>query len=373
MVRRWHGRLECIFQGQAEADPWSEQLTARAVEARLRHRGVSDELKTLIGAGALDFAEAARRLTAEGDLNIQSMLSIAEDHMSQGHGPAPGRYAVFALGKFGGAEMTLGSDLDLLFVYDPRDEDCAVSAADYFGKLAQRLTHLLVSAPDWRVAYEVDFRLRPHGADGPLATSLSGLRHYLRTDAWPWELQAATRLRAVAGCPELSAQVAAVVRHATKLRCANLDAKAEVGSMRALLEVEKPAHSDWDLKLRSGGLVDIEFIAQALQLVSAPGPTPVLAANTGEALARLADAGYLSKSEAKHLLSAWRLISGLRQLQAAFNVSDLSHLQGAEKAALQRMVGLTPGALRNRLASTCARTRGLFETLVGAFDQQAVA
>jgi glutamine synthetase adenylyltransferase len=271
MVRRWRGRLECVFQAQAEADPWSEHLAARAAEARLRHRGVLDELKSLIGAGALDFAEAAGRLTAEGDCNLQAMLSIAHDHMTQEYGTAPGRYAVFALGKFGGAEMTLGSDLDLLFVYEPLNEEAAVLAADYFGRLAQRLTQLLVTAPDWRVAYEVDFRLRPHGADGPLATSLSGLRHYLQTEAWPWEMQALTRLRPVAGCERLSAEVAALAVQSIALRCAALDPKAEVSEMRALLQAEKPASHDWDLKQRPGGMVDIEFIAQALQLVSAQG------------------------------------------------------------------------------------------------------
>jgi glutamine synthetase adenylyltransferase len=123
--------------------------------------------------------------------------------------------------------------------------------------------------------------------------------------------------------------------------------------------------------------VDIEFIAQALQLVSAQGRVPVIAANTGEALTRLADAGHLSKADSKHLLAAWRLLSALRQLQAVFNVTDLSQLKGPEKAALRRMLDITPAALTNRLNSACARTRALFEDLVGALDQpvdqQAVA
>jgi glutamate-ammonia-ligase adenylyltransferase len=373
MVRRWRGRLECVFQAEPEVDPWSERLAGLAEQARLRHRRVSDDLKASIGAGALAFDQAARLLTAEGDCNLRAMLSIAEDHVSHEQGPAPGRYAIFGLGKFGGAEMTIGSDLDLLFVYDPFREEDGVAAADYFGRLAQRLTHLLVSAPDWREAYEVDFRLRPHGTDGPLAASLGALDHYLRTDAWIWELQALTRLRAVAGCERLAAEVLAVARHAMGQRCARLDPTAEVGAMRAVLEEERPARHEWDLKLRPGGLVDVEFIAQALQLVSSAGPTPVIAANTGEALSQLALAGYLSKDDAKSLKAAWSLLSTLRQLQAVFGATDLSRLRGAERAALERMTGFTPGALRGRLAAVCGRTRGRFESLICPIAEQSAA
>ncbi|HVY33260.1 MAG TPA: DUF294 nucleotidyltransferase-like domain-containing protein [Caulobacteraceae bacterium] len=373
VVHRWRGRLDCVFEPQAAADSWSDQLAQRAAQARQRHRQATDELRALIGAGALDLAEASRRLTAEAENNLRAMLALAEDQLSKGQGPAPGRYALFGLGKLGGAEMTLGSDLDLLFVYDPCDQDAEVAAADYFGRLAQRLTQLVVTAPDWRVAYEVDFRLRPHGEDGPLATSLSGLRHYLQSDAWPWELQALTRLRAVGGSEALADEVAAVGHQAIKQRCARLDPRAEVAAMRALLEDERPAMHDWDLKRRPGGLIDVEFIAQALQLHSARDGAPVIAANTGDALARLEQAGYLSTAQAKTLLSAWRLISSLRQLQAVFNVTDLSLVKGAEKAAVERMLGLTPGALRTRLVTVCGRTQRLFDVLVRGVEQRAAA
>ncbi|HUO23523.1 MAG TPA: DUF294 nucleotidyltransferase-like domain-containing protein [Caulobacteraceae bacterium] len=373
MVRRWRGRLECVFQAPEPTDACLAALSARADEARQRHRLQSKALESLIGEGALDMAEAARQLTAEGDLNLRTMLAIAAEQVAHEHGAAPGRCAVFGLGKFGGAEMTLGSDLDLLFVYDPSNDDLAVNAADYFGRMAQKLTQLLVEAPDWRMAYEVDFRLRPHGEDGPLATSLSGLKHYLSTEAWVWELQALTRLRAIAGCERLARETAEAALDAMQRRCRAIDPCAEVGAMRALLEIERPARCDWDLKLRPGGLVDIEFIVQALQLVSAKNGRPMMVANTGQALIELERAGYLSKDKARRLVGAWRLISSFRQLQSAMGVSDLSRLKGAEKAALEAMTGLSPGMARTRLLAACDRVRGLFEALVGPVEVEQAA
>ncbi len=371
MVRRWRRRLECIFE--SDADPCAEALTARALEARDRHRQITENFKARICAGELDFAEAARLLTAEADLNLQAMLSIAADQLAQDHGPAPGRYAIFGLGKFGGAEMTLGSDLDLLFVFEPTDAEAEVRAQDYFGRLAMRLTHLLVSAPDWRAACEVDFRLRPHGVDGPLATPLSALSHYLRKEAWVWELQALTRLRAVAGCEQLAKAVEHLARQTIVERCRTIDTDAEVAAMRALLDLERPPRHEWDLKNRPGGLVDIEFIAQALQLASARDGAPILAANTGEALDRLAQGGRLAPALARQLKATWGLLSALRQLQSAFGVADLGRLKGVERAALEAMTALKCRGVRGRLETGCPRTRGLFEAIVQPLQDRAAA
>ncbi len=251
-----------------------------------------------VGAAYSDLAEVC----------LAAMADVALAEMQRLQGPQPGRFAVLALGKFGGRELAEGSDLDLMVVYDAPDS----GGGDYYARLTQRLISALSAPTAEGALYEIDTKLRPSGSKGPMAVRLTSFERYYDEEAWVWELLALTRLRAVAGDAELGARAASIARAALlrpRARAATLE---QVAQMRALMQRERPARDFWDLKLAPGGFVDVEFIAQGLQLVC--GDAAALGANTGQTLAALCAIGALAPADADKLGAAWRLWRDLHQL-----------------------------------------------------------
>ncbi|HEX4861306.1 MAG TPA: bifunctional [glutamine synthetase] adenylyltransferase/[glutamine synthetase]-adenylyl-L-tyrosine phosphorylase [Rhizomicrobium sp.] len=174
-----------------------------------------------------------------------------------------GRFAVIAMGKLGGREMTAESDLDLIFVYDAPDLSSAVL---HYARLAQRLISALTVLTGAGGLYEVDMRLRPTGNKGPVAVSLESFRRYHESEAWTWERLALTRARAVAGDAGLCREVEDAIRAALVAKASDAKLIADAREMREKLAAQFPGKNRWDLKFAAGGLVDIEFVAQTLEL-----------------------------------------------------------------------------------------------------------
>lgn len=373
IVHEWRQRITAAYSVSPEPlDDGLQHHLGRAQVERVRHFQTIAQLRAGLISGDLAPLAAARALTAEADACVQAMLQIAFDEIIHKRGAPPGRFAVLGMGKLGGGELTLSSDLDVIFVYEAGACGYDVAAADYFHRLAQRLIALLSWAPDWKESYEVDVRLRPHGEDGPLATPLTGLVDYLGQACWTWELQALTRLRPVAGDQDLADRVLAAARTGAGLRVDG-DILDQVADMRALMDQERPGGDLWDVKLRPGGLVDIEFIVQALQLKRADQPGCGFEANTDAALAHLAESGVLRRRDASLLRSAWTLYSTVRQIQSAMACDDLGRLSTERKAALGQILGAPANVVRNRLIATQARVRGLFAQLIGPVRLSAAA
>jgi len=201
--------------------------------------------------------------------------------------------------------MTARSDLDLMTVYRSRTSDGASevkgwSADVFYARFTQRLVAALSAPTPEGTLYDVDLKLRPSGTKGPVAVSFAALENYYANEAETWEFLALTRARIVwATTPAFAADAANAIETALRRpRDRALTAK-DVADMRQLMRDERPASGFWDMKLGDGGLVDIEFCAQFLQLVGGP-----LHRNTGEALA----------ASAPNLLSAWTLQQSLSQL-----------------------------------------------------------
>jgi glutamate-ammonia-ligase adenylyltransferase len=292
-------------------------------------RIVGSEQAFLIGvrvlAGTAPPVAAARAYSELADVLIGALHRRIEADLVVAHGTFPGGGSVIvALGKLGSLEMTASSDLDLIVVYDVPQEALTgnmtssgakpLSAAQYFGRLTQRLVAAFSAPTSEGVLYEVDLRLRPSGQKGPLATSLSSFSAYQTGEAWTWEHMALTRARVVSGPPDLTRRVeAAIVEVLCRPRDAGKTA-ADVRDMRQRIAAEKGTDDIWDLKQVRGGLVDIEFIAQHLQLVHAPAVPDVLDTNTAAALAKLARHDLLSPGDSEILTQAADLIGGLNAL-----------------------------------------------------------
>ncbi|TPK92056.1 bifunctional [glutamine synthetase] adenylyltransferase/[glutamine synthetase]-adenylyl-L-tyrosine phosphorylase [Mesorhizobium sp. B2-4-17] len=271
----------------------------RAYEEVLdRLRIFASEQKFLIGvrllAGSIDPARAGRAFSDLADLTIKAALRAVIAEFAVHHGTiAGGVVALLGMGKLGSRELTAGSDVDLILLYDhdadadESDGERPLAPSHYYTRMTQRLISA-VSAPTAEgVLYELDLRLRPSGNKGPVATHIDAFKKYQRQEAWTWEHMALSRARAIAGdaglCAELEAEVAAVLgqpRDAAKV-------KAEAWDMRAMIETEKPPRDLWDIKLIPGGLIDLEFIAQVAVITGQVEAGP-RATGTAEILARLA-------------------------------------------------------------------------------------
>ncbi len=325
-------------------------------------------LQVLQGRASAQEAGLAHADLAEACVGVLTRAALAE--MERRHGGAPGPFAVLALGSFGAAELNEGSDLDMVFVYDapdgPRAEG-SLPPGDYFARLAQRLISALSAPTEEGLLYAVDMRLRPSGAKGPVAVRLSTFARYYHEEAWIWEMQTLTRLRPVAGDRAFGAKVMAAAREALTAAKVAEAAKREAAAMRARLDRDRPSAGLWDLKRNPGGLVDIEFIVQALTL-SAPGRARI-EANTGAALSALRESGLLASEEEAALRAAWVLQSDLIQVLRACQEEPFAAPSASTR--LKMLLARTGGAedfaaLEHTLARTQTGVRALMDALIGA-------
>jgi glutamate-ammonia-ligase adenylyltransferase len=250
------------------------------------------------------------------------------DHALRYGKVAGGGLAVVALGKAGSGEMMAGSDLDLMLIYDhPPDAESsgpkALPASQYFARAAQSVIGALTVPTRHGPLYQVDMRLRPSGRKGPVAVSLASFVHYHRESAWTWERLALTRARVVAGTARLRARIdtaiGAALRGADPARVL-----PDTVEMRARLLRELPPRGAWDAKLRPGGLMETEFIAQALTLLH-PARRGTGARSTSAMFAGLVGAGVLPPDEATTLIGAdrfWRTVQGLMRIALGRQIPD---------------------------------------------------
>ena len=176
-------------------------------------------------------------------------------------------------------------------------------APQYFARLSQRLINAITAPTSEGRLYEVDMRLRPSGKAGPIAVSATTFARYQREEAWVWEQMALTRARVIAGPAELAAEIEATIRSVLTRPRDPVALAVEVAEMRARMAEEHRPQSIWDAKHVRGGLVDIEFIAQYLQLRHAH-TFPGAIAELLEALSRLRAAGVLAADIADDLIDA---------------------------------------------------------------------
>lgn len=319
-----------IFDGMLDPRIFSELPTRSYLQERLdlflnlddpyeetldRLRIFADEQRFLIGirllTGAIDGLRAGKAFSDLADLMIDRCLKAVIKQFALRHGHvAGGKIGILAMGKLGSRELTAGSDIDIILLYD-HDEDGEYSdgekplaASQYYIRLTQRLIAALSAPMAQGILYQVDMRLRPSGNKGPVATHLAAFGKYQRNDAWVWEHMALTRARAIAGDQEFLAKVDAEVAAILAIPSAVKSTAKAMVEMRALIASEKPPRDDWDLKLRQGGLIDLEFIAQFAVLtgqVSNNSLTTATQANLQQLKPEFAEAGLAEQlAQAQH-------------------------------------------------------------------------
>ncbi|MBI3454458.1 MAG: bifunctional [glutamate--ammonia ligase]-adenylyl-L-tyrosine phosphorylase/[glutamate--ammonia-ligase] adenylyltransferase [Candidatus Rokubacteria bacterium] len=281
---------------------------------------------------------------------------------------------VVGMGKLGGRELDYGSDLDLVVLYGADGETTGplvVPVSVYFDQLVERLHVLLGSITRTGQAFRVDLRLRQGGKGVALAHSLASLEVYLEREAALWERQALVKARPVWGDPALACRFAAVRR--TRVFGPGLsDAeRAEIHRVRLRMEVElgREGPGRIHVKFGAGGLVDIEFLAQVLQLAHGARHGALRTPSTRRALARLGDLGFLPAGTARALIDAYEwekgLLRSLRLAQA--RPADCLPAAGHLLARLAREAGLSSGrALVERYRAVADGVRRQYLAVVGA-------
>ncbi len=330
-------------------------------------------VRVLSGTISAEQAGGAYALLAEN--LIAGLHMIVAREVERSHGQMPGgQAAVLAMGKLGGREMTAASDLDLIVVYD-FDETAGASTGakpigggQYYARFTQRLISALTVPTAEGSLYEVDMRLRPSGNAGPVAAHIDSFVDYQSNEAWSWEHLALTRARVVAGSGPLKSTIEETIRGVLCRKRDRAKIAADVREMRARIEKEKGTQDIWDLKQARGGLIDLEFISQYLQIVSAHEHPDILDQSSCNALAKLAGKGLLCSQDADVLIPAARLLHDLTQLlrlclDRPFNAESANP---GLKSLLARAAGQPDFEILERhLSETQKAVHAVFDRVIG--------
>jgi [glutamine synthetase] adenylyltransferase / [glutamine synthetase]-adenylyl-L-tyrosine phosphorylase len=239
----------------------------------------------------MEIEDVTARLADLAAAALRAALAVAQAEV-----PGAGRLAVIAMGKCGGHELNYVSDVDVVFVSDPADQATT--------KLANRLMRIAGEA-----CFEVDANLRPEGRQGALVRTLEGHVAYYERWAKTWEFQALLKARPIAGDPELGAAYAEAVAPMVWNAAGRPDFVADVQAMRRRVEEHlKPDIADRELKLGPGGLRDVEFAVQLLQLVHGRYDEELRSPTTLDALAELAEGGYVGRDDGANLAASYRFL-----------------------------------------------------------------
>jgi glutamate-ammonia-ligase adenylyltransferase len=307
----------------------NSQLDVQVLMARFRRREL---LRIYLHdiRNTTTLVEITEELSNLADAILEYALNIARQELDNRYGSpqckdekgrtATASFLIVALGKLGSLELNYASDVDLLFLYSDEGTTSGtgtrgeITNREYFNRLAESVARIVGQQSGEGAAYRVDLRLRPHGRDGALATLLEEAVRYYRETAQAWELQALIRSRAAAGQPSLYTRFAARIRHRVYAEDETVE-RALANVRLAKQKIDRHHAHDaggYNVKLGRGGIREIEFIAQALQLAFGGRDEWLRAAHTLISLGRLADRQLITERERTELAGAYVF---LRQLE----------------------------------------------------------
>ena len=341
-------------------------------------RSFGREHLVLIGvrviSGALSASRAGEAYATLADVIIQALHREVMRRFEANHGKlAKQETAVIALGKLGSREMTAGSDLDLILLYEfdeekpESDGKRPLYGAQYFARLTQRIINALTTPTNMGKLYDVDLRLRPSGRSGPVATSLSSFVNYQQSVAWTWEHMALTRARVVSSSPAFKKKVEAAVGKALRQERDPGIIARDVLEMRQAIADERGDSERWDIKNAQGGLIDIEFLAQYFSLIYGETHAGILDTQTARVIDKARKLSLLEKEDGEVLIAAVTLYHNLTQIlrlcvNGAFEPAKATP---GLLALLSRAGGLPDFAtLDAHLADTETRVRETFDRIL---------
>src|SRR5581483_10905396 len=322
--------------GQPTIGEWLDTAPQRLAQAVASAQGYEERRRALneakdqeafmadlehVLSGGVEGRRLSLRLTSLAERVVRHASAAVYDHLVERHGqPENSAYAIFGLGKLGGASIGYACDIELLVVYAGRGRSAGPEPIDngsFFAELAQGLTRFIQAKEDGLL--QIDMKLRPFGIDGPLATTMDGFRDYYGPGgpAHSLERLALTRLRAIAGDPELGREIEQLRDDVLYfVPSINLD---ELRTTRTLQLEQKARMGSFNAKYSPGGLVDVEYATEILQVLHGKHEPSLRTPYTEQAIEALSRVDVLNEAEAQQLAGAYdflsRVINGLRMLR----------------------------------------------------------
>jgi glutamate-ammonia-ligase adenylyltransferase len=362
------GRLAATLQDAASYEDFLDRLRLFGQESLFL-------IGTRILSGTVSAQQAGVAFADVAEGIVHTVHGLVTDQFAAQYGRIRDQQtAIVAMGRLGGREMTASSDLDLILLYDydheqpDSDGGKSLHGAQYFARFTQRLISAFTTRTNYGVLYEIDMRLRPSGRAGPLASRLDSFADYQEREAWTWEHMALTRARVISSSPELRRRIEDIIRDVLMRPRDAVATATDVADMRRAIAEEKGEKDVWDLKYAAGGTVDIDFIAQYLQLVHAAKKPDILNVSTSAVLDNAAKLGVLPQSEAEVLRSAARLYHDLTQVIRLCVTGKFNpETAGEDLRRVMARAGDAPdfSALEARVRETQTEVRRVFGALVG--------
>ncbi|MCG7392584.1 bifunctional [glutamine synthetase] adenylyltransferase/[glutamine synthetase]-adenylyl-L-tyrosine phosphorylase [Microvirga sp. ACRRW] len=343
-----------------------------------RARDAARQMRFITGARLLSDiispSQAGEAYAAIATAIIRASFERVRAEFEVEHGTVPGaQVAILGLGRLGTKELTAGSDLDLVVIYDfdeerrestgPRPLDAVV----YHTRLTQRLVAALTVPTRRGLLYELDLRLRPQGGKGPVASQFKGFVAYQQSEAELWEHMALTRSRILVADPGFADRVGEAINHIVSAKRDPKHVISEVRVMRELIAQEKGDDKPWDLKLAKGGLTDLDFIAQALVLAHSSKHPALMGLPPEGTFQEACKAGLISDEDARELIEAHRQFSAIFQWQrlAIEGEFDPDHVPPAIFKRLATIAGLPDAkVLLTHLNATRQHVREIYERVL---------
>ncbi|MBI1922132.1 MAG: bifunctional [glutamate--ammonia ligase]-adenylyl-L-tyrosine phosphorylase/[glutamate--ammonia-ligase] adenylyltransferase [Geobacter sp.] len=337
--------------------------------------------------GKLAQGEIASQLTNLAEVCLAAACRMARQELAR-HGvptytDADGntreaQFAIIGMGKMGGKELNYHSDLDIIYIYDRQGMTTGerqISNHDYFARLAQKIISILTTPTREGYAYKIDTRLRPSGNAGPLVTSLESFAVYHREEAQVWERQALTKARVVVGEEPLKGSVEEIIRNTLYGSGADETVRREIARLRKRMEVElaKEGKGSYNIKTGRGGMVDVEFLVQYLQLAHGVDNPAIRSVSTVTAMKGMMECGVITREDGETLLNGYRFLRRLENRLRILHDYSINDLGGpmAELNKLARRLGYDPKlknpgeALMKDYEEITEAVRGVYERVFG--------
>lgn len=335
--------------------------------------------------GKMGQTEIAGQLTSLADVCLVAACRMAKQELQRFGRPTytdsdgtvrQAHFAVVAMGKLGGNELNYHSDLDVIYIYDHQgltDGEKQITNHEYFAKLAQKIILILTTQTREGYVYKIDTRLRPSGNAGPLVTSLDSFVNYHREDAQIWERQALTRARVAFGSEPLRGRIEDVISHAVYGTGCGEEVRREIHRLRMRMENElaKESEGTYNIKTGRGGIVDIEFIIQFLQLKNGNECPPIRSTNTLIAMKEMQACNLLPADDFEILLYGYKFLRRLENRLRIIHDYSMNDLGGPAKYLdkLARRLGYDPqlkhpgAALIKNYEETTGRVRQVYDRI----------
>jgi glutamate-ammonia-ligase adenylyltransferase len=312
--------------------------------------------------GNMEQTGIANQLTRLADACLSAACGMAQLELARFGHPTyldvdgeirEANFAIIGMGKMGGGELNYHSDLDIIYIYDRQGEtngERRISNHEYFAKLGQKIISILTTQTREGYVYKIDTRLRPSGNAGPLVTSLDSFRSYHRDEAQIWERQALTKARVVYGAEALTKGVEEVIRDTVYGVGVDETVRSEIHRLRMRMETEiaRESAGSYNIKTGRGGMVDVEFIVQYLQLAYGRDFPDIRSTSTIEALQAIKECGLIPEEEGDTLLNGYICLRRMEYRLRIVHDYSMNDLGGSREYlnTLARRLGYDP-KLRN--------------------------